>query len=94
MRTAKKFKTKPVFTIVQISIFPVAMTIELGAVAAGSIKAQLAASVTGNMSRDGSIPIVFASGISIGSTSAVEDMFDVNSVTKLMPTARKLIVVR
>ena len=91
--TANTFKIKPVFTIVQMSILPVATMIELGAVAAGSINAQLAASVTGSIKKDGSRFIDLARGMSMGRTSSVDDMFEVSSVTKLIMVARRPIVV-
>ena len=79
-----KLAKKPTLTISQIFRCPLPNTMALGAVAAGSIKAQDAARVTEIISGKGSIPICSAADAKMGRIISVEDMLDVSSVKKLM----------
>ena len=81
MNTAIKFMMRPCFTMVWIASWPVPKTTALGAVATGSIKAQLALIAAGTIKMAGSISAATAAAAKIGISKAVVAVFDVVSVS-------------
>ena len=79
-----KFSTRPSRTIFMVVNLPVLNTIVFGAVATGSINAQLALIAAGTISRAGSIPAATAPAARIGIISAVVAVLLVISVRKVM----------
>ena len=84
-RVPIRLMPKPVRAMAFVVIFPVPKTIALGAVATGSIKAQLALSAAGIMRRSGSISVAMAVAAKIGIRRvvvAVLLVISVRNVTK------------
>ena len=88
------FNTKPSRTICSTVILPLPNTIALGAVATGSIKAQLAESAAGNISSAGSKPAPREAAARIGISKvvvAVLLVISVKNVTAKATTAMSII---
>ena len=83
--TPVKLSTRPSLAILADVIMPLPKTIELGAVATGNIKAQLAVIAAGTIIDSKGKPAVIATEASIGINRAVLAVFDVVSVMKVTP---------
>ena len=84
MPTQRRLRINPHFIISETLTRPEAKIMELGGVAAGSIKAQEAAKVVGIMRERGGIPISLETEPTMGKKSSVVDVLLVNSVRKVM----------
>ena len=81
------FNTAPSLAICRVFIRPLLKTTVLGAVATGSIKAQLALSVAGIISKRGSISALRAVAARMGMSMAVVAVLLVASVIKVTHSA-------
>jgi len=88
MITLKQLMINPALTISIILTLFEPKIMALGAVAAGNIKAQLAAKVAGIIIDKGWRPLDLATLAKMGRSISVEDILLVSSVKKLMPKVR------
>lgn len=80
-----RLSKNPTLTISEIFTRLLPNIMALGAVAAGSIKAELAARVAGTISEMGLISALLAIAAKMGKIISVLAIFEVSSVKKLMP---------
>ena len=93
MPTLRRLRSNPHLIISETLTRPEAKMMELGGVAAGSIKAQEAAKVVGIMRERGDIPISLEMEPTMGKKSSVVDVLLVNSVRKLMVKLKAKVII-